>query len=110
LLGETITRIEDELKRNNSLDAEKRQELLALVAELKKEASVLAETHREDARSIASFTETSVHEATRDERNEELLTHSLEGMKLSVSRFEASHPELAGLVNAISRALWEIGI
>jgi hypothetical protein len=110
MLRETITRIEDQLKGNNSLDAGKKQELLSLVAELKKEASALAETHHEDARSIASFAESSVHEATRGERNEELLSHSLEGMKLSVRRLEVSHPALVGLVDAISRALWEIGI
>jgi hypothetical protein len=110
MLSETIARIEDQLKGNNSLDAGTKQELLSLVGELKKEASALAETHHEDAGSIASFTETSVHEATRGERNEELLNHSLEGMKLSVRRFEVSHPKLVGLVDAISRTLWEIGI
>jgi hypothetical protein len=110
MLHETIFRIEDQLKGNNSLDAGKKQELLSLVKELKKEVSVLAETHHEDARSIASITETSVHEATRRERNEELLSHSLEGMKLSVRRFEVSHPRLVGLVNTIGRTLWEIGI
>jgi hypothetical protein len=110
MLSETIARIEDQLKGNNSLDAGTKQELLSLVGELKKEVGVLADTHREDARSIASFAETSVHEATRGERNEELLNHSLEGMKLSVRRFEVSHPKLVGLVDAISRTLWEIGI
>ena len=110
MLRETINRIEDQLKGDNALDAGKKQELLALVGELKKEAGVLAETHHEDARTIASFTETSVHEATRRERDEELLSHSLEGMKLSVRRFEASHPKLVEIVNIISRALWEIGI
>ena len=110
MLRETIARIEAQLKGNDSLDAGKKRELLSLVEELKKEASALAETHHDDARSIASFTETSVHEAVRGERNEELLSHSLKGMKLSVRRFEVSHPTLVGLVDAISRALWEIGI
>ena len=110
MLHETISRIEGQLKGSNSLDAAKKQELLSLVNELKKEVGVLAETHHEDARSIASYTETSVHEATRGERNEELLSHSLEGMKLSVRRFEVSHPRLTGLVNTIGRTLWEIGI
>ena len=110
MLRDTIARIENQLKGNDSLDAGKKQELLSLVEELKKEAGALAETHHEDARSVASFTEASVYEATRGERNEELLSHSLEGMKLSVRRFEVSHPKLVGLVDAISRALWEIGI
>lgn len=110
MLREIINRIEDQLMENNSLAAGKKQELLSLIEELKKEAAVLAETHHEDARSIASFTETSVHEATRRERNEELLSHSLEGIKLSVRRFEVSHPKLVALMNAISRTLWEIGV
>jgi hypothetical protein len=110
MLLETISRIEEQLKGNDALDAVKKQELLSLVEELKKEASALAETHGEDARSIASFTETSVHEATRGERNEELLGYVLEGMKLSVRHFEVSHPKLVSLVDAISRTLWEIGI
>jgi hypothetical protein len=110
VIPETISRIEDQLKGNNSLDAGKKQELLSLVKELKKEVDALAETHQDDARSIASFTETSVHEATRRERNEELLSHSLEGMTMSVRRFEISHPKLTGLVNAIGQTLWKIGI
>jgi hypothetical protein len=110
MVRETIARIENQLKTNDSLAAEKKQELLSLVGELKQEVAVLAETHHEDASSIASFTETSVHEATRMERNAELLTHSLDGMALSVKRFEVSHPRLTGLVNAIGQTLWKIGI
>lgn len=110
LLHDTITRIESRLQENESLDSEKKLELLSLIAELKKEAGILAETYHDDARSIASFTESSVQEATRGQRNEELLNHSLEGMKLSVRRFEATHPKLVGLVNEISRSLWEVGI
>ena len=110
MVRETITRIEQQLKANDSLDAGKKQKLLSLVAELKQEVAALEETHDEDARSIASYAEASVHEATRTERNTELLTHSLDGMALSVRRFEVSHPRLTGLVNAIGQTLWKIGI
>jgi hypothetical protein len=110
MVDETISRIEGRLRANEGLAVEKREELLSLVGELKKEMAVLAETHRDDARSIASFTETSVHEATRQERNNELLTHSLDGLSLSVRRFEVSHSKLTGIVNAIGQTLWKIGI
>ena len=110
MVHETISRIESRLKANESLNAVKKGELLSLVNELKKEVAVLAETHQEDARSIAGFTETSVHEAMRTERNQELLSHSLDGMALSVRRFEVSHPRLVGLVNTIGQTLWKIGI
>jgi hypothetical protein len=110
MVHETISRIENGLRANEGLAEEKKQELLSLVGELKKEMAALAETHHDDAYSIASFTETSVHEATRREKNRELLTHSLDGMSLSVRRFEVSHPKLTGLVNAIGQTLWKIGI
>jgi hypothetical protein len=46
----------------------------------------------------------------RKERNPELLSHSLDGMSLSVRRFEVSHPQLVGLINTIGQTLWKIGI
>jgi hypothetical protein len=110
MLRETISRIEDQLRGTASLDPGKREELLSLVGALKEEVAALAETHREDARSIASFAETSVQEAMRNEKNRELLTHSLDGLALSARRFEVSHSRLTGLVNAIGQTLWKIGI
>jgi hypothetical protein len=110
MVQETITRIENQLSANESLNAEKKQELLSLVRELKKEVAGLAETHREDAQSIAGFAETSVYEAMRKERDQELLSHSLDGMALSVRRLEVSHPRLVGIINTIGQTLWKIGI
>jgi hypothetical protein len=110
MVQETISRIENALRANEALNEEKKRELLLLLGELKKEAAVLAATHHDDAKSIAGFTETSVHEATRRERNHELLSHSLDAMALSVRRFEVSHPKLVGLVNTLGQTLWKIGI
>jgi hypothetical protein len=110
MVDETISRIEERILSNDSLSSEKKQELLTLVRELRGEVSVLEATHSEDARSIAGFTETSVHEATREEKNPQLLEHSLEGMKLAVESLEISHPKLVGLINNIGQTLWKIGI
>ncbi len=109
-IKETISRIEERLKANEGLSAGKRAELLSLVADLRKEVNALAETHGEDAHSIAAFTETSVREATRTEKNPELLEMSVSAMKLSARRFEISHPAMVGLINAIGQTLWKIGI
>jgi hypothetical protein len=110
MVKETITRIEDRIKATESLSPEKKQELLALVGELDKEIAGLAKTHRDDAGSVAGFAEASVHEATRDEINPELLQHSLDGLSLSVRSFEVSHPGLTGLINSIGQTLWKMGI
>ena len=109
-IQETISRIEERLKSNEGLSTEKRTELLTLVEELKREVADLAKTHREDADSIASFAETSVREATRREKNPELLEMSVDTMLLSARRFEVSHPSLVGLINTIGQTLWKIGI
>lgn len=110
MINETIARIEARIRSNESLNDEKKKELLAIIGELKQEVTDLAKTNREDAHSIAGFAETSVHEATREEKNPALLKHSLQGLEIAVERLEISHPTLVGLINAIGQALWKIGI
>ena len=110
MVKETITRIEDRIKTNASLSPEKKQELLALVGDLDKEIAALAETHTDDARSVAGLTEAVVHEATRKEVNQDLLKNSLDGLSLSVRAFEVSHPQLTGVINTIGQTLWKMGI
>lgn len=110
MVGETIARIEKEIGANQSLSDEKKRELFHLVSKLKKEIEGLGESHYEDARSIAKYTEASVQEATRLSPNPELLKHSLEGMSLSVNRFEVTHPTLVGIINTIGHTLSNIGI
>jgi hypothetical protein len=109
-IHETISRIEERLKANAGLSDDKRAELLALLTDLKREVAALAETHTEDAHSIAAFAETSVREATRTEKDPELLELSVSAMKFSARRFEISHPTLTGLINTIGQTLWKIGI
>jgi hypothetical protein len=110
MVQETISRIENTLKADTALSSAKKQDLLNLVGELKKEVTDLAETHREDAGSIVGYTEASFNEAIRKEKNPELLSHSLDGLALSARRFEVSHPRLVGLINTIGQTLWKIGI
>jgi hypothetical protein len=81
-----------------------------LIAQLKSEMVAIEELHHEDARSITSMAESSVREAVRGEKNPELLKHSLDGMRISVRRFEITHPTLIGIINNIGRTLWRIGI
>ena len=107
MVEKTIARIEEQINGNESLSDEKKRELLSLLGELKGEVSSL---HGDDARSIAGYTEASVHEATREKLNKELLQHSLDGLSLSVRRFEVSHPQLTGLINNIGQTLWKLGI
>lgn len=110
MINETILRIEQDIRTNKTLSEERKNELLGLVAQLKTEIENLEDECHEDAKSIARYTESSLHEAIREHKNPELLKHSLEGMSLSVRQFEASHPTLVGVINSIGRTLSNIGI
>ena len=81
-----------------------------MLSTLKVEVSELSKTHAEQTRSITGFTEVSIHEAIREEKNPQLLKLSLEGLSTSVQGFETSHPKLVGVVNSICLTLSNIGV
>jgi phage I-like protein len=110
MIQKTISKIEARIKKANSLKDENKEELLKLLSTLKAEVSKLSETHDEQARSIAGFADLSIHEATREEKNPQLLELSLQGLSASVEGFEDSHPQLVDIVNGICLTLSNIGI
>lgn len=110
MLNDTISKIEAKLQNSSSITGEQRTELLHLLSTLKKEVAALSRTHDEQAQSIAGFAELSTHEATREEKNPELLKLSVQGLSSSVDGFEKSHPQLVALVNRICTALSNMGI
>ncbi len=110
MIKETITQIEARIEKAESLNDAKKKELLDLLSTLKVEVSELSKTHAEQTRSITGFTEVSIHEAIREEKNPQLLKLSLEGLSTSVQGFETSHPKLVGVVNSICLTLSNIGV
>jgi Domain of unknown function (DUF4404) len=110
MIDETIGKIETRIQSADSIKEDRKRELLQLLAKLKSEAAELSKTHDEQAQSIAGFAQVSAHEATREQRNPELLTLSLRGLRSSVEGFENSHPKLVQIVNAISNTLSNLGI
>jgi TRAP-type uncharacterized transport system substrate-binding protein len=62
------------------------------------------------AESFTGFAQTSAHEATRKDKNEDLLDLSLKGLTSSVNELESSHPKLVEIVNRISYMLSNMGI
>ena len=110
MIKETITQIEARIEKAESLNDAKKKELLDLLSTLKVEVSELSKTHAEQTRSITGFTEVSIHEAIREEKNPQLLKLSLEGLSTSVQGFESSHPKLVGVVNSICLTLSNIGV
>ena len=110
MIEDTIGKIEARIKAGESINPERREELLQLLGTLKSEMAELSQTHGEQAQSIASFAEVSAHEATRTQQDPALLKLSLEGLGQSVEGFKKSHPRLVQIVNSISNTLSNLGI
>ena len=110
MIEDTIGEIEARVQSADSIKEERRHELLQLLGTLKSEVAELSRTHEEHAQSIAGFAQVSAHEATRSEKNPQLLKLSLEGLSSSVEELEKTHPRLVQIVNAISHTLSNLGI
>jgi hypothetical protein len=110
MIQETLAKIEARIEKVAWLKEENKAELLNLLSTLKSEIAELSKTHSEHAQSITAFAEVSTHEATRQERDPQLLKLSLEGLSTSVQGFETSHPKLVEIVNAISLMLSNSGV
>ena len=110
MIEDTIGNIEAKIQSADTITDDRRRELLQLLSTLKSEVAALSETHGEQAQSIAGFAQLSTHEATRAERNPQLLRLSLQGLSSSVGELEKSHPRLVQIVNAISNTLSNLGI
>ena len=110
MIQHTIDKIEERLRKTQSINEKNKSELLNLVSTLKVEIADLSKTHNEQAESITGFAQLSTHEATRKEKDPELLKLSIEGLGSSVRGFESSHPDLVNVVNSISTMLSNLGI
>jgi hypothetical protein len=110
MIEQTIEEIEHKLADTSALNADQRAELLQLLATLKSEIGRLSKTNVDQAKSIAGFVELSAHEATRSEKNPQLLRLSLTGLGASVAGIEKSHPRLVEIVNTICTTLSNLGI
>ena len=110
MIEDTLSNIEEKIQASDSIKDDRKRELLQLVGKLKSEIAMLSQTNSEQAQSIAGFTQLSAHEATRAEKNPELLQLSLRGLSSSVDGFEKSHPKLVQLVNSISTTLSNWGV
>ena len=110
MIKDTIRKINRRIQAADSLSQNDKTELQKLLASLDSEITGLAKAEADHAESIVGFIERSAHEATRSEKNPELLKISLAGLVASVKGFEASHPRLAEDINTISTILANMGI
>jgi hypothetical protein len=102
-----IEQIEKKLVQSEGLDAGVRHELLGMLGALKAEMDAVG---GERAESIAGFAGAATHEATRSQRNPDLLQHAVAGLADSVKEIEVEHPKVVEIVNGICTMLSNLGI
>ncbi len=110
MIDSTMKRIEAILEASDQMDEAQRRELKGLLEALKEETKILAESHQEEAESIAGFTSLTTQEAVRKSPDPRLVSLSSEGLLTSVEGFEASNPRLVSAVNALCNFFADLGI
>jgi hypothetical protein len=110
MLDETLAKLETNIRASEAIQADKKTELLHLLATLKSEIATLEHTHAEHAESVVGLAERSMREAIRQPKDSQLAASALQELSESVAELEVSHPQLVNVVNAISVLLSNIGI
>ncbi|HLW34419.1 MAG TPA: hypothetical protein VKS98_02065 [Chthoniobacterales bacterium] len=103
-----IEKIKSAVVAADHIPAEKKAELLGLIATLDPVITKFAETNGKHAQRITGLVEESAQAASR--KSPEQLESVLGELKESVQRFEASHPDLVSFVTEYSALLSALGI
>jgi prefoldin subunit 5 len=109
MTDEHIEKIKSAVESADHIPAEKKEEVVAALTDLKPAIAEIAQTHAEDAQSIRRSVEAAAHEAARKDNAPEHLNTALDDLKQSVEKFEASHPELFASVTRYSTLLSALG-
>ncbi len=110
MINDTMNKIEGKIVKSIHITDENKKEYLTMLSTLRGEITEISQLEKEKAETITGFAGITAHEATREEQNPELLKISVEGLRLSVSDFEVSHPKLVSIVNSFCSLLSNLGI
>jgi len=97
MIDETLKRLEQRIRDSERTGPDAKEELLALVAELRSELGAMAETNEDDAAALARTAEAAADGPA-------------EAVEESVLEFEAAHPRIVGLVRSFLQTLSDGGI
>ena len=106
MIQDRIAKIEATLANAADLPPATREELLALLADLKTEVAALAPTHDAEAQSITRSADAAISRAAQTQPEPAVI----QDFRASVRGFEASHPRLVQVVDQIALTLSNMGI
>ena len=101
-----IEAIEKKIKETSKVDAKSKEDLLALMGDLKNELADLKKSNANGAHNIADKTQASAEKVlAKDEAKEDI-----DGLQVAVEEFEVSHPKLVQVINRLCIMLSDLGI
>ncbi len=109
MISDIMARVETILESSALTEIEK-DHLSTMVTNLHKELDEVPEEKKEDAISVASFTEVATRVSTRAKKDPALIKHATDGLDHSVQSFSADHPKIAQLVDKICSFFSDSGI
>ncbi|HWB61788.1 MAG TPA: hypothetical protein VG733_20060 [Chthoniobacteraceae bacterium] len=110
MIQERLDEIQTKVQGASNIPDETKGQLLALIADLKREVGALAATHNEQAQAIAHYTDVTTREATRPDKQPGELDAAIEELTASVGGFESTHPKLTEIVNRLAVTFSGVGI
>lgn len=112
MIRQRLDQIEQKLRAADEIADDLREQLLEKLEELKAELES-GQSEPFDPESLfdlLGFAQISAHEALRPQQDPELLKLALDGVALSLEKFEAEHPKLVSAVNSFCITLANMGI
>ena len=106
---DTLDRIRKRLAEASTIEPDDRAALDSLLEELAGELRTLPSDHHDQAKTLASFTEVSVVEATHGTSDAGLLSHAIEGMNRAAQGFRTRFPRIGSLVADAAEILARMG-
>src|SRR5437763_17179854 len=98
MTDEHIEKTKSAIESAENIPPDMKAELLDLLSKLKPAIAKVAETHHEDARSIARLVEAAAHETIRPQEKPEHTNRLLHELKQTPHNFEATQPNLPAYV------------
>lgn len=110
MIADTLQKIRERIQGSTRMDPDNKAQLMDLIEQLNMEIQKVEGSDKEQAESVANFTNLSTHEVSKEQYDEDLVNLSIDGLGKSVRKFEVTHPELTEVVNKIAYLLQSMGI
>ncbi|RAP33782.1 hypothetical protein DID77_02410 [Candidatus Marinamargulisbacteria bacterium SCGC AG-439-L15] len=107
---DTLKEIKELIEGSPRISPTRREDLLVLLEELKVEIMMMEVHQRERLKSVVNSTENMARGHLEQSTSHEILAELQEDVALAIHEFEADHPKVVGILQALCTQLSNLGI